>query len=97
MVDKLKEIPKKLLEWWNKFSPKQKTIIVSAVAGVIVAFAVLATVLTKPVYETLVITETTKETATITSLLEGDGITYQVSDDGFQIKVLKQEIGGAHV
>ena len=91
MVDKLKEIPKKLLEWWNKFSPKQKTIIVSAVAGVVVAFAVLATILTKPVYETLVITETTKETATITSLLEGDGITYQVSDDGFQIKVLKQD------
>ena len=49
MVDKLKEIPKKLLEWWNKFTPRQKTIIVSAVAGVVVAFAVLATILTKPV------------------------------------------------
>lgn len=91
MVDKLKEIPKKLLEWWNKFTPRQKTIIVSAVAGVVVAFAVLATILTKPVYETLVITETTKETATITALLEGDGITYQVSEDGYQIKVLKQD------
>ena len=41
MVDQLKEIPKKILEWWNKFAPKQKTLIISAAAGVLVAFAVL--------------------------------------------------------
>ena len=35
MADKLKQIPKKLLDWWNKFSPKQKTILVCALAGVI--------------------------------------------------------------
>ena len=41
MVDQLKEIPKKILDWWNKFEPKQKTLIISAAAGVLVAFAVL--------------------------------------------------------
>ena len=31
MVQKLQSIPKKILEWWNKFDTKQKTIIVSVV------------------------------------------------------------------
>ena len=91
MVDRLKEIPKRILEWWNKFSSKQKTIIVSVAAGVVVAFAILITLLTRPVYEVLVTTESTKETSEITTLLSGDGITYQVSDDGYQIKVLKSQ------
>ena len=91
MVDKLKEIPKKILEWWNKFSSKQKTIIVSVAAGVVVAFAILITLVTRPVYDPLVTTESTKETAQITSLLDGDGITYQVSDDGYQISVLRAQ------
>ena len=91
MVDKLKEIPKKIMEWWNKFTPTQKTIIVSVVAGVVVAFAILITLVTRPVYDPLVTTESTKETAQITSLLDGDGITYQVSDDGYQISVLRAQ------
>ncbi len=43
MVDKLKEIPKKILEWWNKFTSKQMTIIISVAAGVVVALAILIT------------------------------------------------------
>lgn len=89
MLDRLKEIPKKILEWWNKFSSTQKTIIVSVAAGVVVAFAILITLLTRPVYEILVTTESTKETSNITALLDGESINYQVSDDGLQIKVLK--------
>ena len=44
MVDKLKELLNKVLEWWNKFSTKQKTFIISAGAGVILALAILITV-----------------------------------------------------
>ena len=39
MADKLKEIPAKILEWWNKFTTRQKSIIVGAAAVVIFAFA----------------------------------------------------------
>ena len=28
MADKLKEIPAKILEWWNKFTTRQKSIII---------------------------------------------------------------------
>ncbi len=89
MPDRLRELPKRILEWWNRFSSKQKTIIVSATAGVVVAFAILITLITRPVYEVLATTESTKETSEITALLDGESITYKVSDDGYQISVLK--------
>ncbi len=91
MIERLREIPQRILEWWNKFSSRQKTIIVSVAAGVIVAFAVLITILTRPVYEILVNTESTKETSEITEILDGESINYQVSTDGLQIKVLKSQ------
>lgn len=99
MIDKLKEIPKRIMEWWNKFTSKQKTIIVAVAAGVIVAFAILITVLTKPVYEVLLTCDSTKETSTITELFASasPAINYQVSDDGLQIKVLKSQVSQANI
>ncbi|MBP9996721.1 MAG: flagellar M-ring protein FliF [Lachnospiraceae bacterium] len=91
MVDKLKELPQRILEWWNRFSSKQKTIIISVASGVVVAFVVLITILTRPVYEILVTTESTKETSEITALLDGESLNYEVSDDGLQIKILKSQ------
>ena len=53
MADKIKELFNKVLEWWNRFSTKQKTFIISAGAGVILALAILVTVLTRPQYTLL--------------------------------------------
>lgn len=35
MPDKVKEILHKVLEWWNKFTAKQKTIIIGITAAVV--------------------------------------------------------------
>ena len=53
MQERLKELPKKFLEYWNKWTSKQKTIIISAVGGVVVLIAVLAYKLAN-VYSTIV-------------------------------------------
>ena len=95
MLDRLREIPQKILEWWNKFTTKQKTIIISVAAGVVVALAVLATILTRPQYEVLITCESTKQASEIISLLEGDNIPYQVTDDGLVISVLKENVASA--
>ncbi len=95
MVDRLKEILQKVLEWWNKFTAKQKTIIISVTAGVILALAILGTVLTRPRYETLITCESAKQASEITELLEGDSIPYQTTDDGLIISVMKQDIAKA--
>lgn len=99
MADRLKEIPAKLLEWWNKYTSKQKTIIISIAAGVVLALAILVTVLTRPQYELLVTCESTKESSAIIELLEGasPAIDYVYSEDGYQIKVEKSQIGQANV
>lgn len=97
MADRLKEMPKKFLEWWNAFTPKQKTIIICAVAGVALGFAILITALTRPQYELLANCETTKEASEITNLLEGEGIAHVVSEDGLTIRVLKENLSDANL
>jgi flagellar M-ring protein FliF len=95
MVDRLKELLQKVQEWWDKFTEQQKTIIISVTAGVILALAILATILTRPRYETLITCESAKKASEITALLEGDSIPYQTTDDGLIISVQKQDIAKA--
>lgn len=91
MADKVKEISNKILEWWNKFSAKQKTFIIASAAGVIIAIAVLVTVLMQPQYVLLLDCESTKEASEVVALLEEQGLDFQVSDDGYQIKINKKQ------
>ncbi|MCR4806227.1 MAG: flagellar M-ring protein FliF [Lachnospiraceae bacterium] len=97
MLDRLRGIPQRILEWWNKFTSKQKTIIICVSAGVIVALAILATILTRPQYIVLRTCESTKEASQITELLEGQGIPYTTTDDGLIISVLKENQASAEL
>ncbi len=94
-VERLGQIPRRLLEWWNKFTAKQKTIIISVAAGVVLTFAILATILSRPQYEVLITCESTKEASEIIELLDGDGIENSVTDDGLIISVKKEDIANA--
>ena len=95
LMERLRQIPKKILDWWNKFTAKQKTIIISVSAGVILALAILATILTRPQYDTLITTESTKTASEITALLEGESIDYRITDDGRVISVRKEDLAKA--
>lgn len=97
MADRLKEIPKKILEWWNKFSPKQKTMIVCAFAGVIMAIGILVYAVTRPQYEVIMTCETSKETSEVTSILESNAITYKTSPDALTVSVLKNQVSQANL
>lgn len=97
MADKLKEIPKRILEWWNKFTAKQKTIMICIVAGVILTLAILITLLTRPQYTLLITCESTKEASTVTGLLDSAALNYKVSDDGLQVSILKENLSDANL
>jgi len=97
MADRIREIPKRLMEWWNKFTSKQKTLIICVAAGVILLFGILATVLSRPQYVLLVSCESTKEAAQVTDLLQGGELDFIVSDDGLQISILKDQISDANL
>lgn len=91
MADRIKGLLNKVLEWWNKFTAKQKTILVSATAGVILVIAIIAAVLTRPQYVLLLNCETTKEAAQVKELLDGNNMNYKISDDALQIRILKAQ------
>lgn len=80
MMDQLIAIKDKILEFWNKYTTKQKTIIVCVIAAIFFALVLLGYFLTRPVYRELVTLggETASEFA---EALNGAGIDYEKNAD----------------
>ena len=97
IVEKLKELANKILEWWNRFTAKQKTLIVSVVAVLIIAIVIIVSMLLKPKYSLLRECESTKEASEVIELLEGEGYAYEITDDGLRISVLAEQLGPANL
>ena len=97
MADKLKEIPAKILEWWNKFTTRQKSIIVGAAAVVIFAFAIIMYVMSKPQYVRLITCETTSQASEIIDTLDSAGIAHKESNDGLKIDVESSQQSAANL
>ena len=97
MPERLKEILNKILEWWNKFSARQKTFIIAAAAVVIIAVAILITVFTRPTYILLIDCETTKEASEVSDLLTDQNLDFRVSDDGYRIDINKKQQSEANL
>ena len=91
MADRLKEILGKLLEWWNKFTARQRTVIVSLSGVVIFTLAIIIFVFTRPNYVEIADCETTAEAAKIVDILENAGVTHRESANGLTIEVLKNQ------
>ncbi len=97
LLEKLKELGNRILEWWNRFTAKQKTLIVSGVAVLIIAIVFIVSMLTKPQYVLLRECENTKEAAEVKDLLEEENMTFEVSDDGLVIRILKEQLSDANL
>ena len=96
MLDRLKEIQAKVLEWWNKFTSKQKTIIIAIVAVVIFAFAILIYVFSRPQYTRFMNCETATEADTIMQALESAGVDCKLSNNGLNIDVNMKQMAEAN-
>lgn len=97
MADKLKEIPGKILEWWKKFTSRQKSIIVILAAAVVFTFVILVYTFTKPDYTRFGVYENTSTAAKIVEILNGAGITHKESSDARTIDVLTTQLSEAHL
>ena len=91
MADRLKELLAKVLEWWNKFTAKQKTIIVSGAAIVVFTIAIIIYVFTRPQYVEIMTCENTAEAAEVVEILNSAGVTHRESVDGRTIEVEKSQ------
>lgn len=101
MVDKVLEFGKKILErvkeWWDKFQPKQKTLIICIGAALLLAIGILVFVLTRKQYTPLVNCESTKEASEIKDLLDGQGLVYRISNDGLNFEILNTQESDANL
>ena len=41
IIEKLRELGNRIMEWWNRFTSKQKTLIVAVVAALIIALVII--------------------------------------------------------
>ena len=97
LLEKLKELGNRIMEWWNRFTTKQKTLIVMVAAAVVLAIAILVTVLNQPQYVLLMECEDTTQGSEVKDLLEEEGLDYTVSDDGLEFKILKSQKSDAEL
>ena len=97
MPEKLKQILDKIVEWWKKFSTKQKTLIISIVAVIVVALVILAAVVSKPTMVTLITCESTTQASEVKELLDGEGVTYELSQDGLTFEVNEKDEANASI
>lgn len=95
MVERLKKIPTRLLELWNKYTSKQKTIIISVVATIFLALIILITIMGRTKYEVLTTCESTKEAGKVVELLKDEGIAYTTSSDQLTIYVDSKDLTNA--
>ena len=91
LLDRLKELGSRIVEWWNRFTTKQKTLIVMAVSAVVLALAIIVTVLNWPKYVQLVKCDDIEQASEVNSLLAEEGYSYNVSEDGLEFSVLESQ------
>ncbi len=97
MQERIRQLLERLREWWNKFTVRQKTLIISVSAAVIVVMVVVIWLLNVPKYQTLITCKTPAETGTVRNLLQEEGIPFQISDDGLTVKVEESRISDATI
>ncbi len=87
MLERLKTIRTKIVEFWNRFTSKQKTMIICIAAAVIFTLVALVVLLNRTTYVEIVTFENTKDAAAAKEILTEEAITYEFSTDGKTLSV----------
>lgn len=98
MPERLQKFLNRIKDWWQKFTTRQKAVMISSVTVVAVALVILGAVLTRPQYVTLKVASSAKEAQSVQNLLSGNkDITWKQSSDGMTFSVLKKDYGQASI
>jgi flagellar M-ring protein FliF len=97
LTGRLRELGNQILEWWNRFTVKQKTLLICGMAVVAVAVVGVVSMLTKPQYVLLRECETASEAAEVKELLDGEEFKYTVSDDALTFRILRDQQADARM
>ena len=97
MPERLRAIWQRVLDWWNQFTARQKTLIVGASTVVLLTIIILVSVLNQPQYVLLATANSTKEASEIKDLLDANSVNYKMSDDGLEFRILKKDQANANL
>lgn len=92
MQERLKEIPTRLMEFWKKYSSKQKTIIIAVICLVLLAIGIAAYLVSRPTYTKFQVFNELKDASAMADALDEQGITYKTSKDGLTIFVKQSDM-----
>lgn len=97
MPERLQKILGKILEWWKKFTNKQKALIISITAVVLLSLGILAVIVSRPNYKILTTVSSAKDATTVSNLLTEDGIRFTTNADGFTFYVEQKNMARANI
>ena len=97
MLDRLKSIQTKIVEFWNRFTSKQKTLIISISAAVILTLVALILLLNRAKYVELVTFDNTADAAAAKEVLDEAGIQFTVSGNGLVFTVNEKDESNARL
>ena len=87
MLDRIKQIPSRVLEFWNKYSKKQKVIFISVIGAVFLSMAILVFILGRTEFVELMKFSDTKTAKQAVDILKTEGISYQLGSDNLTVLV----------
>lgn len=92
MPDRLSQIFERFLDFWNRYNRKQKAIVLSSLAVVILTLVILVAVLSRPQYEVLVRCEDYNEMSQVTTLLTEAGYQHSIDDKTMTVSVKEKDL-----
>ncbi len=76
MPERIQEILNRIIEWWKKFTSRQKALIISSAVVVVVAIGILIYVVTRPVMVELLTADDATTANSVEELLKSNNIAY---------------------
>ncbi len=95
MREKVKEIPEKFKTFWDKYTSKQKTIVIAIICVVLIAIGVVAWLASRPTWSKFQVFDSVDDANTMTKALDDQSITWKASSDGKTIYVHQDDMTNA--
>ena len=97
MLDRLKTIQTKIVEFWNRFTSKQKTMIICIAAAVVFTLVALIVLLNRTTYVEIVTFDNTTDSAAAEEILTEESIAFVFSNDGLTLSVPEESESAARL
>jgi flagellar M-ring protein FliF len=97
MPERIQTILNRIIEWWKQFTSRQKALLISAVAVVVMSLGILGFVVTRPTNMDIVTAKDATEANTIKGLFDGQSIWYEQSQDGMTFTIHKKDEADATI